>query len=755
MSARKAREQGVPKPAARSGSSRLSVPQTVARSLGPMRPRAGTIVALVLAVGATALTWADPFAEDDDAVLLVNNRSGARRVFPTLVDADPSKATIELQAPGQPLVRIVPAPDGGHQLMRDDVLLGPVAVEDFEGLWSSLRLATATRKTGTRERLGIGKRGVIRISLPDSNLTLSLGDPTTGGGVYAASEADGEAWVVEAELLSLVEQAPYTWLSSRLLPVEAELVTALAWGDQLTLGRGSDGFWRVRAGDSPALLSSEAVDLRLRRLLRAKLDPFVDRDAVASESLRPWLVVTTLDGGSRALLVGGECPDHPDRRLVDRGPGLLGCVPAGLFERWPLHERDAAMIENRLLPHEYARIVELELEQPSVRGLVRRGGEWFYAEGDAGLVPVAEVEVRRWYQALGQLEVALADAEAGAPEGGDPNKAGEGGAPTFEPDWSLAVHADTDEILRVSCRLGATPVLCVRDGGQPLRVLGEVPRNLVFDAETFAERRLTNIGPGEIRSLEILPPSNDPRSLTVRQSVHADMGVWELDKPTHPDDSGAINQDRLETVLWALRQIRVEAWVDAPSEAPLRRLAVEVVPAQGLHRSVAVTLYPDCVVEVEGHRPAAISAAQCEALGADLLFDDPLKFWLERSRGVEVADAGGTQRVFLRRRDDRFVTDDDRTITDEALLRRLDGWMQWRSAGLREGEPPTPVEWTLDVRRDFGPAAKVEIGEGWARLRGASWYYEQRDPGAAPAPAPDDSLERPPEDVDVGAAELD
>jgi hypothetical protein len=747
----RSRDADAPKPVARRPTARLSGRERVARSLGPLRPRPATLVLLALATGAAALTWADPFAEPEDTVLLTNTRSGGRRVFPTLVDADPSKATIELQAPGEPLVRIVPAPDGGHRLMREDVLLGPVAAEDFDGLWSSLRLATATRKTGGRKGLGIGQRGVIRISLPDSNLTLSLGDTTTGGGVYAAFEADGDAWVVEAELLSLVEQPAVTWLSPRLVPVDPDLVTSLAWGDELVLNRANDGFWRVRAGAEPALLSTDAVNFRLRRLLRAKLDPVIERDAVGSESLRPWLVVTTVDGGSRALLVGDECPGHPDRRLVDRGPGLIGCVPAVLFERWPLHDPDAAMIEARLVPHDYGRIVRLGLElgpelgggapAPAARGLIRRGGEWFYEADDTGLVPVAEEEVRRWYRALGRLEVALADADAG--------EAGEVGV-GFEPDWVLQVRADTDDLLRVACRLADAPVRCVRDDGPVLRVLGEVPRNLEFEAETFADRRLTNIGVGEIRSLEILPPPVG-ESTTVRQSVHADLGVWELDAPVHVDDSGAVDQVRLETVLWALRQVRAEAWVDDPSSPPLRLLSVEVVPAIGPRRNVTVALYDDCIVEVEGHPFAAIARAQCEALAGDLFFDDPLRFWLERSRGLEIADAEG-ERVFLNRRDQQFVTADERAIEPE-LARRLGEWIEWRSAGLRAGEAPGPVAWTLDIRREFGPPAVVEIGEGWARLKGADWYYEQRAADASTAPP--DGLDTDLDEFDAGAVVLD
>jgi hypothetical protein len=740
--------------------------------LGPIRPRPGTIVAVALAGLAVALAWADPFAKPDDGALLVNNRLGGRRVFPTLVDADPSKATIELQAPDGPAVRVVPTPDGGHQLMHGDRVLGPVAAEDFEGLWSSLRLATARRSSGKVQ--GVGQGGVIRISLPDENLTLALGGAATGGGVYGAFEVDGDTWVVEAEMLTLVEQAPQSWLSKRLLPVDVGLVTGVAWGDDLVLGRGDDGFWRVRAGGAPSLLATKAVEFRLLRLLRANLDPFIEREAVASKSLRPWLVVTTINGRSQALHVGGACPGQPDKRVVDRGLGLLGCVPAALLERWPLLSPDAGMLEPRLIPHDYGRIIGVELERPAARKLMRRGGEWFYSGDDEAMVdPLPEEEVRRWYQALGRIEVALltseADDEAGPePAEGEPRPRGPEPALEWAPDWVLVIHADTGEDLRVSCDLGvgagsdgvATPTLCVRDDGPVLRILGELPVNLSFDAETFAARRLTEINPGEIRELEILPPQ-DPDTLTVRQSVHADLGTWQLDAPGHVDDSGAIDEVRLENVLWALRSLRAEAWVEPPSAPPLRRIVAEIVPAQGRRRSVGVTLFPNCEVEVEGQRPALVAKALCAALGEDLFFDDPLRFWLERSRGVEVSDASGEQRVFLRRRDQRFITDDDQPLQDEALEQRLRGWIDWRSQGIRAGEPPGAAAWILDVRRDFGPPAQVEIGEGWARLRGADWYYVERAAGSEPAselPASEINEFAPGEassdDFDPGAIEL-
>ena len=744
MTIRKSKGRDVPVTRPRPGSTQQAIPARI--RWDRLRPRSGTIVALVLAGAATAVTWADPFAEPDDGALLVNNRSGARRVFPTLVDADPTKATIELQAPDGPVVRIVPATDGGHQLMHGDVVLGPVANEDFEGLWSSLRLATAQRSA--EKAHGVGQAGVIRVSLPDEHLTLSLGDAVPGSGVYGVFEPNGTAWVVETEMLTLVRQPPKSWLSKRLLPVEVELVSGLAWGDELVLARGSDDFWRVHSGATPALLSSEAVGFRLRRLLRAQLDPFIEREAVASESLRPWLVVTTVDGSSRALHVGGECPGNPRKRLVDRGPGLLGCVPAELLERWPLLDPDANMIEPRLVPHEYGRIVGIDLEQPAQRRLIRRGGEWFYT-GEAGVESVEEEEVRRWYQALGHLEVAPWANEAPDPGGTEPPPATPPEDP-FVPDWSLVVHADGGERLTVRCELARTPVRCVRDDGGWLRLLGDLPRNLVFEAETFAARRLTTIGPGEVRELEILPPP-DIESKTVRQSVHADLGIWELDAPEHPDDSGAIDTVRLENLLWALRGLRAEAWVDLGDAVPLRHIVAEVVPEQGLRHTVDATLYPDCVIVVAGQRPAVIGKAQCTALQEDLLFDDPVRFWLERSRGVEVVRTGETKPVFLRRRDEQFVTGEGTPLDDPQLLAIMQRFLDWRSRGIQAGQPSGSAEWTLDIRRERGPSVQVDIGSDWVRLHGADWFYVARDPSAEPEPTVQNDEELDPRGVELEA----
>ncbi len=726
------------------GSTGALVGDEVRRAL-KLRP--ATVVTLVLALGGVFLAWADPFDDSEANPVITSSRTGSRRLFPTLVDSDPSKATIELQASDGPSVRLVPGPQGGHQVMRNDELLGPADAAAFEGVWSSLRMATVLREAPKfgRDQRGdapsYGQYGVLRITLPDASFTLSLGTEVSNGGTYAMLDGEGTPLVVERSMAWLVEQPAEKWLSTRLLDIETDAVTGLAWagGRELVLGRGGDDYWRVRSGAPLALLSNLSVNARLEHLLRSKLDPFFAREVAPAESLRPWLAVTTQDGGSRTLLVGGACPDHPDKRLVDRGPGLFGCLPAEALEVWPLDDPDAGMIESQLIPHRYGRIVQIDLEQPEDRSLIRRGGEWSLSDRGS-LESVSEDEVRRWFNNLTRVEVAplfAPQAEEGQP---DPTALAPKPVvrPEFVADTVLAFHTDTKQTLRVRCRMAEDPVICVRDEGPQLRVLGELPRELVFDAETFAQRRLVAFGTGEARELEIRP---GPGGSVLRQSVHMDMGVWQLDAPTHVDGSGAIDEVRLENMLWALGHLRAEGWVQPPQTPPLRLISVEVVPESGARRTETVILFEDCAVAVEGHRPALVSAAQCEALSEDLLFDDPLRFWIERARSLEVSAEPESdpevetapRRWFVRREREQFVTDDGRELDDPALEATLQTWIGWRASGARRGEPETPLRWRVDVRREAGARVQAEIGDGWVRLRGADWYYVEREAEAGTA----------------------
>ncbi len=731
----------------------------------PLAIRRGTFVALGFALVALGLAWADPLAGEGDPVVMVSNNSVARRVFPTLGDEDSGKATIELQPAGQPLIRMVPGPDGGHQLLRGDALLGPVDPDAFEGLWSSLRMGTALRPVDRGAKVRTNTRGFVRVALPHESLTLELGESLAGIGVYGRINGADEAWVIESEMQWLLDQSAETWLARRLLPFEPEGVASVTFerdaageGGALVLARSEDGFWRVEAGARSALLSTDAVEFKLGRLLRAQLDPLIEPEQSPDEPPRPSVVVTSLEGESRALLLLGDCPGHPDRRVVDRGAGLRGCLPAELFEPWELFDADGGMVEGRLVPHRYGRIVQIDLVAPVARTLVRRSGLWLLDEGAGeGSKPVSEDEVARWYGNLARVDVqARLDDPVDPPDPPDP-PVGDPPADAFVADLELAIHADTGEILRVRCRLASEQAgesECVRDQGPRLRVLGALPRNLAFDAETFAERKLIEVGAGEIRELEILAGE---AGVGVRQSVEQDMGVWRLDAPEHVDEvAGALDEVRLETLLAILSSLRAEAWREPPSDPSLRSFQLDLVPEQGPRRSVSLALHSDCVVVVEG-RAAAIAEADCAVLNEDLLFDDPLRLWINGARTLEIAAAAPVgaepgskrQRVFLRHHDDRFETVDGRPLADEAIETRLQTWIDWRSAGLRSGEPPTPIEWQVDLRRNQLPDVHADLGRGWVRLRGANWYYVERETKPLTALNPDQPVEFDPQAIEI------
>ena len=764
--------------------------EVVTRRVPMIRP--GTFVALGLAIAALGLSWLDPFAGEGDPVAMVSTNSPARRVFPTLGDEDSSKATIELQPAGQPLIRMVPGPDGGHQLLRGETLLGPVDDDAFEGLWSSLRMGTALRPVDRGVKVRTNSRGFVRVALPHASLTLELGERLQGIGVYGRINGADEAWVIESELEWLLDQPAETWLARRLLPFEPDAIASVtferdATGEReaLVLARGQDGFWRVEAGARPALLSTDAVEFKLGRLLRAQLDPWIEPEPNPGEPPRPTLVVTNLEGESRALLLLGECPGQPDRQVVDRGVGLRGCLPAELFDPWLLFDADGGMVEGRLVPHRYGRIVQIDQLGPAKRSLIRRSGVWLLDEGEGeGSKPVSEDEVARWYANLSRVEVqALLDlpgevrpTEAPPPEGSPPEGSPPEGSPPegsppeappeappsdeFVADIELAIHADTGEVLRIRCRsigdaigdaIGESE--CMRDEGPRLRVLGALPRNLAFEAETFAERRLIDIGAGEVRELEILAGEAGEG---VRQSVEQDMGVWRLEAPEHVDEAaGALDEVRLETLLAILSSLRAEAWRDPPRSGSLRSFSLAVVPERGPRRTITLALHPDCVVVV-GERSALVAEADCAVLGEDLLYDDPLRLWITGARTIEIV-AGvpspdrRTERTFLRHQNDRFETVDGRPLADAQLEARLASWIDWRSAGLQGGEPPTPVEWSVDIRRNLLPDVHAELGRGWVRLRGANWYYVEREAKLVAPLDPEAPVEFDPQAIEIPA----
>jgi len=687
-----------------------------------MRSPTGVTLGLVAAaVAMVALVHADPWAGAGTSAPMMSTSSAARRLFPALAEADLARATIDLRS-GDRSLRIAPGDDGLHRLWDGEVELGWVDGEALAGLWSSLRMATTLRAMAPGSPLG-PPRGEIAIALDGRSFGVQVfGAASDGAGLHGVlPHEDGAAWVVEQEIGEVLGQAPEAWLLRRLLPVEPGDAVAVRW-DGLELARGVDGLWRVTAGAPKLLLADQAVAVRLGQGLAAEFDPLLPRAEAAR--FGPFVdrhAVTDVSGHVRTILSGGPCPGLPDRVVVDRGPGLLGCVAAEALAAWPVADPDAGLVEPLLLPHAYGRVLAIAQHAPHQRRLRRFGGSWVVEE-NGNLVEVAEPEVFRWYSALQTTEVELTREDLAG----------------FVPKDRLTIETDSGQSLTLACGpAGSIALACARDEGPPLRMIGQPPE-LAFARETFADRRLLSFASGELRSLELLPGAS---SDGVRQSVRLDLGVWRLDAPAHPDGAAVLDEVRLEAVIAALQGLRAEAWTPAPTSAPARTLRIERGRGgSGDDGSLSVELHvprPElpalCVAHVPGQPQAArLSEGTCAALQDDLLYNDPLRYWLTQARSVQVTDRGGAERTAMLRREGP-ATEADASWSvesgDTTLLAELPRWVTFRSAGLRSGEPRGATAIEAKIWRSGAAAIRVDLGPivdgapAWVRLGGSPWYY--------------------------------
>ncbi|MCA9711193.1 MAG: hypothetical protein KDK70_35465, partial [Myxococcales bacterium] len=354
----------------------------------------------------------------------------------------------------------------------------------------------------------------------------------------------------------------------------------------------------------------------------------------------------------------------------------------------------------------------VEQVAPQARVLQRYGGGWRIEEqleGRQALLSVDEPEVFGWYGALHDAEVSLEAEATPWPDAAD---------------VELRVVTDSTATLRVRCVLEPR-LRCRRDDGPVLRVrTGGL--SLAFDADTFAERRLTDVRSEDVRAIEVLAGPADPGVL--RQSTQLDLGVWRLDAPVHPEGDAALDGVQLETLLGTLGGLRAEAWVDeAADRGALRRIRVEQVPRRGLDAELVVELLPECVVRVSGHRPARVSAGVCETLGLDLLVRWPLQRSLDLARGLELTEGGQTTR--LERRGEAWAE------ADGSPAPRANAWLEAMhartAARVRQGTPPSEPRWHLHVLPGRGTAYAFEGDARWARLEGAPWFYALDEEDAA------------------------
>lgn len=659
-----------------------------------MRLDGVTMAFVAVAGAAVALTWADPFADDSVSPVVVSEHSVARRLFPVLQQRGAADATITLQAPGAPKVVLTPG-DGGHQVMVDDVVLGPADPDAMDGLWSSLRMATTVRAVPEGTAVGAAQRGSIAVRMSDASVEVVLGaDSPDGAGLYGVVTAspqdagDVGTWLVEHELGALLDQSPHAWVSARVALLTPSELAAVRF-EAASIVRGIDGLWRAQTPQGTAFLEPAATDARLSRLLGARLSPL---RPVGDAVLEPWATLQTIDGRTVTLSLGPSCGPDESRRLLARGPGLGGCIDAPLVQSWalPPSPEGARFIHPRLLPHEYGRVLAIEQRSPDPQVLRRHGGGWVIERGGAEMTEQPEPEVFAWYQALSEAEV-----EPDVPPDGTP--------------LELLIRTDATAQLRLRCRV-STSTWCRRDEGPWLRV--REPTAVVgFGPDTFRPRRLVSMTVDDVRAVEI-----EPGTAGVRQSAHLDLGVWRLDAPDHPDGDDALGADPLERLLLTVAGLRATAWADPPTRGPLRTIVVEGVPRSAGPSAVSIALFDDCVVVVDGARPARIDAAACQRLGSDLLVATPLQFWMLAATRIEFTEAGQTRRLV--REGDHFTGDEDGTVQA-----RLNAWAQRSAVAVVPGPRPGPPLASVRFVPDRGVPFVVELGADFIRLSDAPWHY--------------------------------
>lgn len=659
-----------------------------------------TWILLALALGSAVLVHRDPWAQGERAPAYVTNRGTQTRLLPDLPEGVPSDLQLELVRPGGIVTRIGPSETHpGHWVWDDGASTGPADPDALDGLWSSLGGAITLRAADADTDAGLGEGGRIRVRATGIAFELALGRKTADGvGIYGALEGDTALWVVERQLADALAQTADAWVARRPLLVDVAEVTRIDFGDAM-LERGEDRLWRSTVGTTRTLLSNTAVDARLGRLLGARMDPW--RPPFADDA-PPWIQLHTATPEPYALWRGADCGSG--RIAIDRGAGLAGCIDARLLEPWPLPGKEGAgttWIEPRLVPHDIGRVLRIEQRAPVAMTLRRDGGQWIIERRtDAGdeVTTIGDAEMHRWYGALHAARL-----RTDAPSLAIPSAI------------ELVITTDSTEQIRLRCAEGTDDaMLCARDDEPAYPVV--IDAELAFAPDTFADRQLVALSSGEARAIEI------GGDRIVRQSAHLDLGVWRLDAPVHPEGDAALDEQRLESLLAVVSGLRAQSWVEAPSDPAPLQIRVERVPTEASAGAVVIERWPSCIVRIDGGRAARVGEGACRSLGEMLLVDAPLERAIEDARALEVRL--GDRPFALRRDGALWVRVDGEPLGDVGdALRR---WPLLRADALITGTPPGAATASLAVEPAAGEPYVLDVGEGWAQIRGESWFYALR-----------------------------
>lgn len=703
-----------------------------------MKLRVGTLIWGAVACVAITVVSADPRRQESARRVKNAVQRPQDRVFPEFSERQRRAATLEFVGAKGPVIRLVPGAQGGHELFVGDEVWGPASEEAVQNAWSNLRMARVIRELDEQAATEVGRWGAITLHIGDSSLTLRLGKQAAdASGVYAQRESQSRAQLVDGELTALVQSPPELWLRRSMLGVEVGQVARVQWSGAPEIARGADGRWRVRLSKhEERLLNSSAVDLKLGRLLHAPLREKIERSPEHVQSLRPWLSVVDANGISHHVMAGGACPEHPSLRVIDRGPGLLGCVEASMLEPWTfVSGQGVGLVELKLVPHRYGQWAGLEQTKPQELALRRRPGRWemAMAKEPERFSVVSEPEVYRWYRRLGEMSLR----PAGPPITQELRE-------SFQVTFEAELHFDGGQRMQLRCgELADKEMACQRDLSPLYRMDPSFVEALGLSFDALADRQILNYAVGSVRGIEIKDRQDAPDAVA-RQAAHLDYGEWKLSAPEHPDADGALDQVRLEALLSTLADLRASTWLSEPSGEPMRVIELDYVPGLAAKQGHRLELFGDCAVRmVQGPdqvgRTARLDAETCKALFDGILYQDPVASVLRNATKVEVELYGEKDQIQRRRLiasegpGQGWGAPDLNPKAQASFLATVQRWRQRRLLALRNGvELPSPRLARLHVQRFQAPPVTLDLGKNWVQIQGKRWWMLTDEP-ASPA----------------------
>ncbi len=662
-----------------------------------------TLVAALLAA-ASWLLWLGTTPNGGDDRLFVSTKSVAERLLPGLAEYAASDVSLTFAAVAREVVRVEANHEHGQRVRVGEELAGDADADAVAHAFDTLRLLTSLRAAdvphptaglrGTIEVTGAGMRAQVDVG-PDAN------EPDT---VYVWVRRDDKPWqaaVVDDTVATLLEQSPATWMDARAVPTNVLALTAVYVGERAIVRDGphwvSDGM----------LLARAAFEARLQGVVGAQLEPLWPRHELGAPAWQTLATVRThADPDSRSYTL--RAAQHPrcgrEALLVDRGAGWLGCMRVQPWHRLKeVADNPSQLLERRLMPLPAHDVQRIEAHAPHALTLERDGGEWIarIPQPDDGVHTqrVSAAVVFALTQRMAAMDVALASKNV---------------AWTPSLGFTVVPMAGMGSAMRVLCGVHDGAPLCRRNEGPLLQLLHGSLAELTLVPEQLAQHRLLTHTSAEVQSLRIACEGS------VAQSVALDLGVWQLETPTHPQPERAVDDAAVERVLDTLAAASMQTPTFSAPQPAQCTLTLTYAAGWTSARTQTLTLDRGCQLHAQ-HGAAHLPAPACLQLQSSLLRDDPLRMLLEDAQFVDATQA--ERRLHWSRVGDRLVRAHGQPDDD------ADGWLgHWQGLhvnGLVHRPVPPPNAWRLQVVTGTGASvdAWLDVHERAFGFADTDWAY--------------------------------